>query len=444
MITKNNKVEEIILNAIQNAGFEEVLPIQRKTIDTFQVKSDFILLSKTGSGKTLAFLLSILTKLRPDKKDGVQALIISPSRELTLQIESVFKSLKTEYTATACYGGHSVRTEINNLSANPSIVIGTPGRIADHLRRSHLKINNCSTLVIDEFDKCLEFGFDKEMEEILSFLKDDVNKILVSATKSDFYPQYLRLTNPEVINNLIEVEKSNIVYFVAQFSGERHVALSKLISSFKNEKTIVFCNYREVAEDVSKNMDLFGIPNTFYHGGLEQEERERALIKFRNDSVNTIICTDLGARGLDIPEVKHIVHYQLPSSSETLIHRNGRTARMSASGTIYYFVNEENQLPEYVSRPESVINIDAISFLEPQINWNTLWIGEGKKEKLNKVDIVGFLYQHFNLEKDDIGLINVLDHSSYVAVRSAIASRILKTGNVFKIKGRNVKIRMSK
>lgn len=439
----NKSVEDIIQKAIQEAGFKNVLPVQRQTIEVSQKKNELVLLSKTGSGKTLAFLLSLLTKLNSETQ-GIQALILSPSRELSLQIETVFKSLKTGFTATACYGGHSVKTEINNLNANPAVVIGTPGRIADHLRRSHMNLDKCMMIVIDEFDKCLEFGFDKEMEEVQSYLKSEVSKILVSATKSEFYPEYLQFKNPEIIDNLENEEKLKVDYFLAKYSGDRYLALSRLISTFENEKSIVFCNYREVAENVSQEIESIGVPNSFYHGGLEQEDRERALIKFRNDTVNTLICTDLGARGLDIPEVRHIIHYQLPSSEEALIHRNGRTARMASSGKIYYFTNEENQLPQYVTKPENDIDIDSINFKEIVPYWNTLWFGEGKKDKLNKIDIVGFLHQQFELEKNEIGLIQVLDHSAYVAVSANVVSKILKSGNINRIKGRKVKIRISK
>lgn len=425
---------------IRNAGHDSLLPVQKRSIEAFKKQSEIVLLSKTGSGKTLAFLLAALSKM-DSSVEGVQCIIIAPTRELAQQIDSVFKSLKTGLKSTLCYGGHSMRDEANSLYETPSFVIGTPGRILDHLERGNIVLFDCPTIIIDEFDKCLELGFEYEMGNIVHEYHQLQNIFLASATELEEIPEYLNIKELHTINNLSKDSEINIEEFGIEYSGSVFNSLVDTISCFGREKSIVFCNYREVVEDIVSRLKDENIDAIAYHGGQDQDVRERSLIKYRNGSSNTLVCTDLGARGLDIPEVKHVVHYQYPGSLDAFIHRKGRTARMSEDGASYLFIGKETQLPEYLDEPE--LRYAPNNFQETQPDWTTLYFSGGKKEKINKIDIVGFLSKKGQLKKDEIGLITVLDHASYVAVKKRKANQALKLIRSEKIKGKRLKIAKS-
>lgn len=427
---------------VRNLGFRSLMDIQHKSVDAFQKHTEIQLFSKTGSGKTLAFLLSILSKLDLDKKE-VQAIILAPSRELCIQINDVFRSLKPGYKSTVCYGGHSMQEEKSSLSVAPAVVIGTPGRLSDHIDRNNLHLQHCSFLVIDEFDKCLEFGFNDDMSYITRQLLAIEYKMLVSATKMEEIPAFIELKNPFIIDNLKEDDEVDIQEHLVKYQGDLIEGLEDLLNSFKHERAIVFCNYREVAQDVSNQLKGKGITSAYYHGGLDQDERERALIKFRHGSVTLLICTDLGSRGLDIPEINHVIHYQYPNSEEAFIHRKGRTARMSTSGNSYLFVRENTQLPLYIKRPSSEINImpSADGAVKPE--WETLYLSGGKKDKINKIDIVGFLSKKGNLNRGELGVVTVLDRASYAAIKSTKVKQVLTKIQYEKIKGKKLKIEIA-
>lgn len=426
---------------LSSLGFSGFTEIQAKTIAEFDNYQEFILYSPTGSGKTLAFILPILKKMNENSGfKGVQTLILAPTRELALQIESTFKSLKSEFLVTCCYGGHSIKTEVQNLKANPQVVIGTPGRIDDHIKRGNLILTDVQYLVIDEFDKSLEIGFLTEIEFIYSRIKQYKKLILSSATKIQEYPSFLSLKKSCVVDVLDKVEAPEIHFYEICNDENRVKIVQRMLHEFRYEPTILFVNFREEVDALATYLLDEGFAVVGYHGGLEQDERERALIKFRNGSCPTLICTDLGARGLDIPKVKHIVHYQLPEKEDAFIHRNGRTARMSEDGSVYLFKGDESnyELP----------NCDQITFkgdfspLEPE--WTTIYVSAGKKDKINKVDIVGFFCQKGNLVKDQLGLIAVLDKSSFVAVKSSKVRSLLFELRKHKIKGKTVRISIAR
>ena len=427
---------------IQNAGHTDLMPIQEQAINGIKKHSHQLLYSKTGSGKTLAFLFAMLSKIDPTKS-GIQAVILAPSRELCLQIDDVFRSLKTGHKQTLCYGGHSIKEEENSLQETPVIVIGTPGRIADHIDRDNLDLQHVTFLIIDEFDKCLEFGFSDEMKFIISDMQSLTHTMLASATRMDEIPHYLHMDNAHIIDAIVDDEELNIKEYAVNYFGSLVENLAHLVMSFNNEKAIVFCNYREVADDVANQLNDRGITCVSYHGGLEQDQRERALIKFRNGSAPTLVCTDLGSRGLDIPEVNHVIHYQYPNSEEAFTHRKGRTARMSADGNSYLFIGESTQLPDYISLPEEKFHIPKNNDLYLPPNWITLYFSGGKKDKINKIDLVGFLAKQGKLNSDEIGLITVQDRSSYVAINREKSKGVLKIIQQEKIKGKKLKIEIS-
>lgn len=432
----------IIDKILKNTGFPSFNDLQLETLEKSEKSKDLLILSQTGSGKTLAFLLPIVLNLKSDFP-FIQTVIIAPSRELALQIETVFKSLKTNHKVLTCYGGHSMQIERNSLTEAPAVLIGTPGRICDHITRNNIDLSQAEYLVIDEYDKCLEFGFEDQMK----FIREEFNRLqhttLVSATELAEYPYYLHFDKPGIINFLDKSEEPHIQFFkVPTNSASKYSTLLKLLSSFNGEPAIVFCNFREATDEIVKYLNSNDYDSVAYHGGMEQEERERALIKFRNGSYHTLICTDLGSRGLDIPEIQHVVHFQYPHNKEAYIHRNGRTARMKANGSAYLMINSDEQLPDYIDIPSAeykIINQDPV-----QSPWVTLYFSGGKKDKINKIDLVGFLGQKGELKKEDIGLITVMDFSSFVAVKRVQVKGVMQKVRDQKIKGKKLKIAIAK
>ena len=437
-------MEKQIELALKNLKIASLNEMQKESIEVNKSQQDCVLLSPTGSGKTLAFLLPLLRFL-DEKQNHVQALIITPTRELAIQIESVFRSLGTPFKVNATYGGHSMRVEENNFIQAPAVLVGTPGRICDHIQRGNLDLENVSTLILDEFDKSLEMGFHDQMEYILAYTKGLKKRMLVSATEMSEIPTFTGIKDSIEINYLVEKSDNLTLKMVVSNEKDKLQSLFDLICQNSNEPTIIFCNHSEPVERVAEFLADLGIVVTFFHGGLEQAERERTLIKFRNGSSNYLVTTDLAARGLDIPEIKYIIHYHLPLTKDAFIHRNGRTARMSASGTSFLLVTKDEELPKYIL--ELNIPVEAIkeeSFLPKEPKWETLYMSGGKKDKINKIDIVGFLSKKGNLEKDDLGLIIVQDFTSYAAVNRKKIRQLLAAIKDEKIKGKKLKIGISR
>ncbi|MEP6677420.1 MAG: DEAD/DEAH box helicase, partial [Ferruginibacter sp.] len=320
-------------NILSNLQIDALNPMQEATIEAFDINEELILLSATGSGKTLAFLLPVLQTLRKENIK-TQAIIIVPSRELAIQIEQVFKKMGTGFKISCCYGGHLRETEENNLQQPPALLVGTPGRLADHIRRGNITTDSIETLVLDEFDKSLELGFQEEMSFIIGSLPGIKKRMLTSATEAVDIPDFIRLQSPVKLNYLTdEAPAALTVQTIFSDEKDKSETLFRLICMLGNRSMIIFCNHREAVERTSAIIKGKGIINEFYHGAMEQQERDSALCKFRNGTVNVLVTTDLAARGLDIPNIRYIIHYHLPHNEETFIHRNGRTARMEASGT---------------------------------------------------------------------------------------------------------------
>lgn len=441
------EISTLIEKACRNLNIESLNGMQKQMLETAQRPHDIILLSPTGSGKTLAFLLPVLQRIDP-RAVGVQALVLVPSRELALQIESVLRKIAAGIKIVCCYGGHSVREESKSLAVAPALIVGTPGRIADHLRRGRLSLDTLDTLILDEFDKCLALGFHDEMKEIIAPLKEVKKKILTSATDSESLPAFTALRRPVKLDFLgSKRSEENInerlsLYRIDSPEKDKLDTLLVLLRNLKPGLTLIFCNQRESVERVQQFLTDRGIIAEVFHGGMEQADRERALCKFRNHSSYICVSTDLAARGLDIPEVKYIIHYHLPVDLESFTHRNGRTARMHAEGEAFMIVGPTEQLPEY-ARQATAFRLDPTANLLQTPPMATLHFAAGKKEKISKGDIVGFLTQKGGLTADEIGLIEVKDHYCYVAVARDKAHETLHRLRDEKIKGKKVKISFS-
>jgi ATP-dependent RNA helicase DeaD len=433
-------------NILLNLGIENLNEMQEAAHDVILNDNNVLLLSPTGSGKTLAFLLPIFEMLQPEIL-SVQCLILVPSRELGLQIEQVWKKMGTDYKVNVCYGGHSIDTEIKNLSNPPAVLIGTPGRIADHIDRGTFRLDKIQTLILDEFDKSLQLGFHEQMSFIIGKLSKLNKRVLVSATSDIEIPKYTRVVNPTILDFIPtedEQESNLATKMVISKDKDKLGSLFNLICSLKSQQAIVFCNHRDAAERISDTLNEKGIYSTYYHGGMDQEERERSLIQFRNGSMSYLITTDLAARGLDIPEMKHVIHYHLPLKQDEFTHRNGRTARMQASGTAYLIVNESEKKLDYVDYDMPILNVENSTALPKPPEFQTIYISGGKKNKLNKIDIVGFFSQKGKLEKGDLGLIEVKDFISFAAVKFNKVKDLLHIVKDEKMKGKKFKIEVAR
>ncbi|MEO6870048.1 MAG: DEAD/DEAH box helicase [Ginsengibacter sp.] len=431
-------------NILVNLGIDELNEMQLAVQNTIKSHDQIILLSATGSGKTLAFLLAILENLNTEN-EKTQALIVVPSRELAIQIEQVFKSMGTGNKITACYGGHKREIEENNLIESPTVIVGTSGRLCDHLRRGNITTDNIHILVLDEFDKSLELGFQEEMEFIISSLPSLTKKILTSATDAAEIPAFIKMANPEKIDFLTGAEENKLtIKKLVSPDRDKLQSLFKLMCSLGNRPTIIFCNHREAAERTAAYLKEHGIVNEFYHGGMEQLQRDNALGKFRNGTTNILVTTDLASRGLDIPFIRYIIHYQLPLTEDSYTHRNGRTARMEASGTTILILGPDENVPAYISGDVENIELPDETILPEKPKWSTLFMGAGKKDKINKIDVVGFLTNKGQLKKEDIGLIDVKDYTSFVAIRKTKMNNTLHLIKDQKIKNKKVKMEVAK
>lgn len=440
-MTAQKKLDEVLAN-LSISGLNEM---QQYLLQIYEESDDIILLSPTGSGKTLAFLLPLLGTLSAEAR-GVQALVLAPSRELALQIEDVFRAMGSGVRIGSCYGGHSLYYEAQMLENPPALIVGTPGRVRDHIERGHLRPETVRTLVLDEFDKSLEFGFEDEMSFVISKLKYLKKKMLLSATEMEVIPEFANLHHPAVLNFLSEKDTLGglQVRKVLSPSKDKLQTLLSLVCHVGNEPTMVFCNYRESVDRVCSFLRSEGLECKAFHGGMEQQDREKALCSFRNGSCYLLVSTDLAARGLDIPEVKNIIHYHLPLNQEAYTHRNGRTARMFAEGFSFVILHSEEAIPDYLSAVTEEEALPAEVAKPALPSWVTVYIGKGKKDKLSKGDIAGFLMQKGRLSKEDLGRIELKDHFAFAAVKRSKYANMLKMVANEKIKGKKTVFELAK
>ena len=428
------KVQQDILDKL---NIKALNPMQEEALLSITNAENTVLLSPTGTGKTLAFLLPTITALDTNCKN-VQLLILVPSRELAIQIEQVIRTMGTGFKANAVYGGRHFSKDKIDLAHTPAILVGTPGRVADHLRRETFLVDDISTLVLDEFDKSLEVGFEKEMSEIIASLPHIKKRILTSATQDMEIPRFVGLEN-ELIIDYSDTKVSNLeIKQVISPDKNKLQTLVDLLHDIGNKPGIIFCNYKDTIQFVSDFLNKNNIPHGCFQGGMEQIDRERALIKFRNGTHQIIIATDLAARGLDIPELNYIIHYQLPLKAEEFTHRNGRTARMNAEGTSYVIQWEGERLPDFINFDATVTPKGTVNTLAT--DWATLFISGGRKDKISKGDVAGVLFKQCHLEKSEIGTIELKQDCVFVAIPKNKASIIVDTINNTRLKKKKVRV----
>jgi superfamily II DNA/RNA helicase len=430
---------------LANLGITALNTMQEAALEAIQNDPNVLLLAPTGSGKTLAFLLPILAQLDAETT-GVQCLILTPSRELAIQIEAVWKKMATGFKVNTCYGGHAMQTEIQSLVEPPTLLIGTPGRIKDHLTRSSFGLKTIKTLILDEFDKSLTMGFQEQMGFIIDRLGSLQKRVLVSATSNIVVPEFTGVHDPTTLDfTATENKTTDGLTIKTVYSAEKDKIkrLFELLCYIGSEQTLIFCNHRESVERTADMLNKNGIETDYFHGGIDQTEREKTILQFRNGSTVFLVASDLAARGLDIPEVKHVIHYQLSLKKEEFVHRNGRTARMNAEGTAYLMLQEEESVPDYITPTPDVLDVPTECTIPKSSDWVTVYISGGKKDKISKMDIAGFLMKKADLTKEDVGLITVMDFMSFVAVKKSTVKRVLALSQTERMKGGKYKITLA-
>lgn len=422
---------------LQKLGIAQLTPMQEAAQAVIPSKPEIVLLSPTGTGKTLAFLLPLFGQLDASLRE-VQVLILAPSRELAIQIEQVIREMGTGFKANSVYGGQAVAKDKLALKHRPAILIGTPGRVADHLRRGTFSTMYVHTLVLDEFDKSLEIGFEEDMDEIISALPKLNKKILTSATHEVEIPKFVGLKGPVYLDYLGDGDSQLTLKTIISPSKDKLDTLVRALSHIGNEPGIIFCNFKDSIQRVSEHLTAEGINHGCFYGGMEQKDRERALIKFRNGTHQLIIATDLAARGIDIPEITFIIHYHLPHRGHEFVHRNGRTARMNKGGTAYVLKWEGETLPDFIENPEVEELTDAPRPAASE--WQTLFVSGGRRDKISKGDVAGLFFKQGQLNRDQVGTIELKQDCAFVAVHATVVDALIERVDNSRLKKKKVRV----
>lgn len=423
------------LNAL---GIEALNPMQEEMLDGVRKHDSLVLLSPTGSGKTLGYMLPVVEAMQPAPVPTV--LVLVPSRELAIQTQGVATRLCRDTKAYACYGGRPAMDEHRAMrSLSPQMVIGTPGRVLDHLQKCNFDSSQIDTLVIDEFDKSLELGFRQQMADILALLPSVRKRILLSATDSPEIPSFVGAGRVHRMDYLADTDADYAdrisQYLLRSPEKDKLETLGRLLCSLGSTPSIVFLNYREAVDRVYQFLHKAGFCVSAFHGAMEQKDRERALFRFQSGCANVLVSTDLAARGLDIADVGNIIHYHLPMNSEAYIHRNGRTARWDRQGASYLILGPEETLDKLDCLTDMVEMEVPSTYNVPSSRWETLYIGRGKKDKVNKVDIVGFLSKTGGLSREQLGMVTVFPQWSFAAVERTCVPSLMARIKGQKIKG---------
>lgn len=437
MVT-GNKNQEAILAKL---GITALNPMQEKAYAAITGSPNTVLLSPTGTGKTLAFLLPILPLL-DSKLEQIQVLILVPSRELAIQIEQVVREMGTGFKTNAVYGGRAGAKDKIELQHPPTILIGTPGRVADHISRETINIEHIKTLILDEFDKSLEVGFTEQMQQIVEALPAVEKKILTSATQKVKVPKFVGIVDPKHLNFLRNESQQLQIKIVSSKNEDKLDSIVQLLQHVGDGNGIVFCNLKDSIQKVSDVLKSNRIDHTSFYGGLEQIDRERALIKFRNGTHRILLATDLAARGIDVPELDFIIHFELPPRPDEFIHRNGRTARMNSEGTAYIIKWDKEDLPSFVKNAE-ILKLKS-SNKSVKKEWETIYISGGRKDKISKGDIAGLFIKQGGLESSELGVIELKQDCAYVSVPRSKTQQLIHELNNSRLKKKKVRISLLK
>lgn len=442
-----------MLANLESLGYHEMTPIQAQSLPLVLAGRDVIAKAKTGSGKTAAFGIALLEKLNV-RFFGVQALVLCPTRELADQVAKEIRRLArlthNVKVLTLC-GGVSIGPQIGSLERGAHIVVGTPGRIVDHIRKGTLKLDTINQLVLDEADRMLEMGFAEDIDTVLDACNTERQTLLFSATYPDNIqkisarcqrdPQMIAV---ESIHSETHIEQH---FYELRSDEEIYPAVLALLAHFQPASSIAFCNTKLSCDELLEYLRKQGVNALALHGDLEQKERDQVLVRFANKSCSVLIATDVAARGIDVKGLDAVINVDLARDSEVHVHRIGRTGRAGESGlalnlVVQKEVHKINRLEDYMKQSitlESLPVADKKSL--PEVTMVTLNIDGGKKDKLRPGDIIGALTKDAGLPFEKIGKIDVFDFATYVAVDKSIARVALEQLSQGKLKGRKFRAR---
>ena len=443
-----------LLSNLDDLGFHSMTPIQALSLPEILDGKDVIAQAKTGSGKTAAFGLGILNKLNV-RKFRVQCLILCPTRELADQVAKEIRTLGRKIhnikVLTLC-GGVAFGPQKGSLEHGAHIVVGTPGRTEEHLRKQNLSLENLTTFVLDEADRMLDMGFGESIAQIIRYLPAKRQNMLFSAT----YPQNIDklaakvMVNPQRLEAPDQHDANTIQQLLCQITdkSKRTEGLVSLLQKYKPDSTLVFCNTKQLADDVSLELRNLGFSARAIHGDLEQRDRDNRLVQFSNNSLSILVATDVAARGLDIDSLDLVVNYHLSRDPEVHTHRIGRTGRAGNTGLACSLFHEsENYKIELLEAVlEQALERIVIAPLDPgfrpaQPSMATLQIDGGKKQKIRPGDLLGALTGANGIEGSAVGKISIFDRTAYVAIKRTASKQALAVLNAGKIKGRSFRAR---
>jgi len=446
------KLNQEIISNLTRIGYTNMTKIQEQSLPISLDGNDIIAQAQTGSGKTVAFSLAILNKLDV-KKFRIQSMVMCPTRELANQVAQEMKKL-AKFThnikITTLCGGVPYKPQVHSLSHQAHIIVGTPGRILKHLNEKTFSTKDITTLVLDEADRMLDMGFNEDISKIIEFLPINRQTLLFSAT----YPLNIQVLAKNILNNptMVKVESTHNTKSIQQIFYESNESdkkenILKVFNKYQPKSVIIFCNTKIACDNLADQFDQDNIDTLVLHSDLEQRDRSETLILFANKSYPILIATDVASRGLDIDDVDMVINYNLPFDSEVYTHRIGRTARAGKTGKAISLI-DHSDLDMF-----DEINIDNNFKLEQIDNnisndykissiYDTLFINSGKKNKLRAGDILGALTAGIGLHKDDIGKIDILEFSSYVAIKTEVSKKALQELGNSRIKGKYFKVYM--
>jgi ATP-independent RNA helicase DbpA len=450
-----------LVEVVRELGFEKMTEIQAKSIPLLLAGKDIVGQSKTGSGKTAAFTLPILEKLDLEMRD-IQALILCPTRELCTQVAREARKLGRKHPGLQVLilsGGQPMGPQVSALRRGVHVVVGTPGRVLDHLKRRTLDLHHVSTLVLDEADRMLDMGFEEQMEEILSATPKKRQTVFFSATFPKSIETMSRTYQRDAIRVTIEDASSAAPQIRHQFyetpTDAKLEALLWLLRQQQPESAIVFCNFKASVVELTDALSHSGVSVACLHGDLEQSERDRVMAKFRNRSTRMLVATDVAARGIDIADLDLVFNFEIPHKAETYVHRAGRTGRAGKRGLAISIGTEketsriraaEELLGIQIERkqlaaPEQLKAEARKKILETDAQMDTLFISGGRKDKVRPGDILGALTgEAGGLKASDIGKIEIHDRFSYVAISRRVSQHAFEKLKEGKIKGRRFRV----
>ena len=448
-------LNKALVDNLATMDYNEMTPIQAQSLPAILANKDVIAQGKTGSGKTAAFALGLLNKLDV-KKFRVQSLVLCPTRELADQvakeIRKIARSIHNIKVLTLC-GGTPMGPQIGSLEHGAHIIVGTPGRIEDHLKKGRLNLDNLTTLVLDEADRMLEMGFVDALDLIFSLCPKQRQTLLFSATfPTEIQPLTERFMQDPVTVKVASTHQESTInqhFYQVNDNSERLFAVRLLLQQFQRESTVIFCNTKLECQEVADQLNNFGFSALALHGDLEQKDRDQTLVRFANKSAAILVATDVAARGLDVDALDAVINYHIAHDPEIHVHRIGRTGRAGATGVALSLISSKEahkviRLEEYLGQDINVEDLPDEIVLNHDIvkpSMVTLQIDGGKKQKLRPGDILGALTAGKNISGDQVGKIQMFPIRAYVAVHHKVANIALNKIMDGKMKGRNFRVR---